>query len=83
MTAQLFGKESAGPNFGIIFLGYGVCSLIGLAVLPRLSARLEPLNYILGGIALSAALSVYLLGRCYKTPPLPRRSSSSMGGNIN
>ncbi len=65
LTADLFGKTNAASNFGVIFLGYGVMSLAGLAILPRLSAALSPLNYALGAIALGAAVNITLLDRCY------------------
>ena len=57
--------------------GYGVCSLVGLAVLPRLSKQLFPLNIFLGTIALAAAGSVAALERCYKQDKRPTQSSSS------
>lgn len=65
LIATLFGKTNAAANFGLIFLGYGTASLVGLSVLPRLSTQLSPLNYILGLIALLSAGSVYCLHSCY------------------
>ena len=65
LIATMFGKTNAAANFGLIFLGYGSASLVGLTVLPRLSAKLSPLNYILGMIALASAASVYCLQKCY------------------
>lgn len=65
LTADLFGRTNAASNFGVIFLGYGLCSLVGLAVLPRLSTDLSPLNYFLGIIALFSAINVFALAKCY------------------
>lgn len=52
-----------------MFLPYGLLSLVGIALLPRLSAGLSPLNYILGGVALAAFFSAMLLAHCYHQPP--------------
>lgn len=65
LTADLFGRSNAAQNFGFVFLNYGIMSLIGLAVLPRLSAALSPLNYFLGAIALFAAVNITVIDRCY------------------
>lgn len=77
LTADLFGKTNAAANFGFIFLLYGIFSLIGLAVLPRLSAALSPLNYFLGAIALGAAVNITLIDRCY---PAHRLHNANGGG---
>ena len=90
LTADLFGRTNAAMNFGFIFLNYGIMSLIGLAVLPRLSVALSPLNYFLGAIALFAAVNITLIDRCYPAhhlhnadrgggPSMAREAAARMG----
>ena len=69
LIATLFGKTNSAPNFGLIFLFYGLASLVGLSVLPWLSPELTPLCDVLGGIALTSAGSVWGLQAWY-TPKL-------------
>jgi len=68
ITALLFGTENVGQNFGLVFLSYGMLSLTGIALIPRLSALFEVISYILALIPVLAFFSLVLLQRCY-TPP--------------
>jgi MFS family permease len=86
LVADRYGKTNAASNFGVIFLGYGIVSLIGLAVLPRLSAALSPLNHFLGTIALLAAINITCLERCYgdggsSSQKAPREGPALANGN--
>lgn len=71
-TAMLFGKDHVGPNFGLIFLNYGLFSLAGIIIIPRLHVDFESLTFILAGISASSLLAVYTLNNCYSNRP-PRR----------
>jgi hypothetical protein len=79
LVASLFGKRHVGPNFGLIFMPYGLLSLLGIAILPRLSAGLHPLNTILGSVALASFVAVWMLAHAY--PNTPTRVPST--GRLN
>ena len=67
-----------------MFLNYGVISLAGIALLPRLSTTLAPLNFILAGVEFAAFLTVVLLDRCY--PPMSAQHKALLGptnGRVN
>ena len=79
LISNLFGKTNSASNFGLVFLGYGVVSLVGLAVLPRLgTGGLTPLCWVLGGVALMSAGSVWGLHAWYV--PLKERKRGRKGG---
>jgi len=84
LISNLFGKTNSAPNFGLIFLGYGVVSLMGLAVLPRLgTGGLTPLCWILGVVALMSAGSVWGLHACYASPKRGGRTGRRKAGRRN
>lgn len=66
-TAMLFGKEHVGPNFGLVFLNYGLFSLAGIIVIPRLHVDFATLTFILAGISASSLVAVYTLNNCYSS----------------
>lgn len=85
LTAQLFGSQHVAPNFGLIFLPYGAVSLVGIALVPRISKAFSTVSYVLSGVAMSAFVSVFLLQNCYSRPRKDARrepSNSSHQGLI-
>lgn len=73
LTADFFGITTAGPNYGLVALGYGLSSFVGMLFLTRIDNN-SKVFLACAGVSLAGALSVALLwGRRWRRGLLARQ----------
>jgi len=82
VTAELFGAERSGVNYGVIFMVYGLTSATCVYVITFfLSSGPDALVYSLAVIQATGTLLAIALGALSKASPLKKRVASRIDGN--
>lgn len=82
VTAELFGAERSGVNYGVVFMVYGLTSATCVYVITFfLSSGTDALVYSLAVIQATGTLLAIALGALSKASPLKKRVASRSGGS--